>query len=929
LADVFISYAREDRELVVKLHRAFEEHSRETWVDWEGIEPSDEWLRSILEAIDAADAVLVVLSPDWLDSEVCRAEAEHAASVNKRLIPVVARDIEARRVDVPAAIASLNWVFAREGEDDFETAVAAIVRALDTDLELVRTHTLVLTRARAWEIASRRKSPLLRGAELGQAEAWLARAAAGVKPQPTELQVEFVEASRRASRRRVRVAVLLSVAVATVSLALAAAALVSRSRAIHESHVATARELTADSAAALSGDPELGLLLAQRALQTSANPQDELALVTALDNTAVRAIVHWGGNGGGVIAVSPSPRTTLFALAGQDGKIALWNPRTNHVTRTLRADGRGVDAVSFSPDGKLLASGGNDDTVSIWNVSTGRLTRSLRGHTGLIDALAWSGDGRYLISGAYDGSARIWNTSTGKQLGVLRDPGRARGEVTGVAFGPRNRFVVTANQTDGYTVVWGSGANGLAPVAMYRPSLESETARQLALSPDGKEIALAGADGKVRLWDWSSPAKPRTLPASTDPLIAVAFSRDGNLLAAGGSDGSARIWDTGSGRLVQSDPGDRGTVDGVAFSADGKWLVTAGADGTARLWAVRRAIGALISTRRSSGRLAELISGAVTSAGKVIVAADGEGTVHAWPIDGKSELWQQTVDRTPGCACVVSSDAKGSSLAVGVSEGVVILGTRHGARLALIRAPSPSIDAEIAANGSSVAAGGADDVVRVWSLPRGKQRYALKLRRPEGDPDSVAFSPDSRLLAVGLQSGHVLLLDASSGRRLGDLSGPAGPVLGLAISHDGSLIAAASADKRIWLWDLATRKLVRFFEGDTAPVASVAISPDDRFLAAASDDRTARIWDLDSGNEVRLLNGDSDWVSWVGFSPDGANVFTTSLDGELNTWDACSWCESIAALQAHAAPAIARCFTPDELSDYLHRQAAKNEPCAA
>ena len=43
-ADVFVSYAHEDRAFVVKVHQALRERGRTAWVDWEGIPPSAEWM---------------------------------------------------------------------------------------------------------------------------------------------------------------------------------------------------------------------------------------------------------------------------------------------------------------------------------------------------------------------------------------------------------------------------------------------------------------------------------------------------------------------------------------------------------------------------------------------------------------------------------------------------------------------------------------------------------------------------------------------------------------------------------------------------------------------------------------------------------------------------------------------------------------------
>ena len=66
MGSIFISYAREDIDFVRKLHGALNRGGHEVWVDWEGIPPIGEWLAEIHRAVDAADACLFVLSPDFL-----------------------------------------------------------------------------------------------------------------------------------------------------------------------------------------------------------------------------------------------------------------------------------------------------------------------------------------------------------------------------------------------------------------------------------------------------------------------------------------------------------------------------------------------------------------------------------------------------------------------------------------------------------------------------------------------------------------------------------------------------------------------------------------------------------------------------------------------------------------------------------------------
>ena len=122
MSDVFISYSRKDRAFVDRLHQALEKRNLTVWVDLEGILPSAEWMVTIRGAIDEAEAVLFVISPDSIASEICGDELAHAVARNKRLIPVLRREPGA---PVNEALARLNYVFARD-TDDFEVSMDVV-----------------------------------------------------------------------------------------------------------------------------------------------------------------------------------------------------------------------------------------------------------------------------------------------------------------------------------------------------------------------------------------------------------------------------------------------------------------------------------------------------------------------------------------------------------------------------------------------------------------------------------------------------------------------------------------------------------------------------------------------------------------------------------------------------------------------------------
>ena len=120
--DVFISYSRKDQEIVRNLQSALIEQGRQVWVDWTGIAPADDWLATIKEGIDSAQAFVFVLSPNSLQSAVSMTEeVRHAQQARKRIIPVVVADFsEAEAVHEPHKEVSVelkNLIFRRNRED--------------------------------------------------------------------------------------------------------------------------------------------------------------------------------------------------------------------------------------------------------------------------------------------------------------------------------------------------------------------------------------------------------------------------------------------------------------------------------------------------------------------------------------------------------------------------------------------------------------------------------------------------------------------------------------------------------------------------------------------------------------------------------------------------------------------------------------------
>jgi len=201
MSTVFISYSRKDKGFVQGLHEALQARGLDTWVDWQSIPPTADWLQEVHAGIEAGDTFVFVISPDSVASDVCNQELDHAVTYNKRIVPVVCRDVDFRTVR--PELGHINCLFLRP-VDDFDAAFARLIDAINIDLAWVQTHTRLLLRAREWESRRRDRSYLLRGTDLGAAERWLGYAGIGKEPAPTALHTQYILAGRKVENRRQR-----------------------------------------------------------------------------------------------------------------------------------------------------------------------------------------------------------------------------------------------------------------------------------------------------------------------------------------------------------------------------------------------------------------------------------------------------------------------------------------------------------------------------------------------------------------------------------------------------------------------------------------------------------------------------------------------------------------------------------------------------
>ena len=365
--------------------------------------------------------------------------------------------------------------------------------------------------------------------------------------------------------------------------------------------------------------------------------------VTLWDVASATVVETLRGHSSSVQQPVFSPDGATLYTVSHDGKAIAWDirgdrrlgrPFTFTDDRTFSSTGYDGHPGEFSPDGRLIAVGLKRNGVTLRDARTLKpVGAPLLRTGGEVKNLAFSADGRLLAAVADNGSLTLWDVRSRSRLHGIMNRRGGGGIRPGVGFSPDGSTLATSSYLG--VLLW-----DVATGARLGDLVTTGTASDLAFSTDGALVAFARGEagpGGADVWDFANRTSIVTADGLADDSwdLSVALSPDGRLLAVGGFGSSVRLWDIRSGKLVHVlEQGANGAFT-LEFSPDGRTLAVSGFEPVASLWDV--ASGTQIGPQLRAGDRRTMID--LSPDGHRLLETHGNGKGAVWDVDPES--WER------------------------------------------------------------------------------------------------------------------------------------------------------------------------------------------------------------------------------------------------------------------------------------------------
>jgi WD40 repeat protein len=477
----------------------------------------------------------------------------------------------------------------------------------------------------------------------------------------------------------------------------------------------------------------------------------------------------------------------VLATTGND-RLDLIEPLSGKVVRSLRTN-QPASAATLSPDGTRLAAKCGHDLI-VWDLGAGT-QRNLGAAPTNGFPFRFTPEGSTLAVALADGRVRIIDLRSWQShflQGMESRPGTVH---LGLEWSPDgNQLAVSGHQNGGIVIplgVWRlADGQRIATVRGRDPTNE------ICFARDGRSV-LSASGRSLRRWHLSPPPERDSISHPPEAW-ALAFTRDGRTLASAGDDNRIRLWDAETADPRGQLAGHEATVSALAFHPGGRLLASAslGDRNNLTLWDMDQAR----ETVRLKGHGQRIRALAFSPDGAILASGSWDRTIRLW--DPITRTCLRTLSGHTDRVRDVAFTPDGRTLAsAGEDRQIRLWDVATGATLRVLPCRHEATSVTFSPDGSTLAWTDFEGRLTAWDMDRDVPRFTQSLE--DGELTEVTYSPDGTILATGGKSGTVRLWDLRSGQELLSFKCK-GRVNGLTFSPDGSVLAACDLAGEISFW---------------------------------------------------------------------------------------------------------------------------------
>ncbi|MBD2328184.1 TIR domain-containing protein [Alkalinema sp. FACHB-956] len=953
MTQVFIAHADTDDAIAEQIRRSLMRHGLTTWINKVDIQTGLVFQQAIQRGIEEADNIIYVLSPDSLQSDYCHQEIQYALSLNKRIIPILVRSIEADQI--PPELANLQYIDLTDNtiEADYDYVESQLIRSLCQDSTYYEAHKILLVKALKWERQNRNPSLLLRGYNLRHAETWFKVAQTNPYYRPIALQETFIsESLRQPPIGSLDVFISYSRTDSDFARQLNDALQIQgKTTWFDQESIASGSDFQREIHRGIESADHFLFIVSPSSIN-SPYCADEVEYAAKL-NKRIITVLHRP-----IRLAELHPELAKVQWIDFNRQAGEFGVHFRELIRTLDTDSEHLQthtklllrAIEWDSAGRkesLLLREDALEAAEQWlterqnktpqptelhetYIHTGRSAAdSQQRATQILQDAATKGKQRILIGTivmtiglgvagmagitAYQAWQQAQQAETAQKLAQLGTRLEREGNNLLQQFNSQQLDALANAIYTGQELQNNTQNLPLDRYPAFSPIFALQTIldriREVNRIPahpghqvlavqflaDGPPLLTIGDDRSLREWtiDGQSQAK-REL--GTADLWSASISRDGQGIATIAQDGLLSLWNRTGQRLKQWKI-TSGDFASVHFSPDGNQLATLTQTGQLQIWNRQ---GQRISQRKLQGT-----NFTWDPQGKSLASVDAAGVVRLWRQDGSLERSFKTQQ---AAILTVQFSPDGQRLATGDREGVVRIWTLTGQQLDELKTQQAFVlSLSWSSDGQQLATADADGNVRLWrlSMPKGS---GFSTQQPQ--VVNLQFGAEGQLwTAAGTETIQAWSL---SGKPIATLALPAQTVIAFRFSPDNKTLAILTLDGKAQFLDRQGKATAPPFQAHQGDGSSLHFSPDGQSLLTTGTDGVARLWTLQGQKQLELkvpdLAGKPQAVHSAGFRSD--RILTVSEDGVVRFWARSG--QLLGSLNAHPGKVVwAIAVSPD------------------